>query len=99
MPLPFPYAYIVTYEATQSPELYQPLYDELMRSHKWFRYMTNTWIVLRYEAIVDLQKKLVPLIFKPDRLLILPAKGPGVGWLPQPAWDWINQNVPNEWKV
>jgi hypothetical protein len=97
MPLPFPYAYIITYETTQPAEKYQPLLNELMASHKWFRYMTNTWIVLRYDAMVEFQGRLLPLIFNTDRLLIMPAKGPGMGWLPQPAWDWINQNVPKEW--
>lgn len=97
MPLPQPYAYLVTYELTQSLDKYQPLFNELMSSTKWFRYMPNTWIVLRYDALTELSPKLLSLIFKPDRLLIMPAKGPAQGWLPKEAWDWLNVNVPNEW--
>ena len=26
------------------------------------------------------------------------AKGPADGWLPQDAWDWIQINVPKEWR-
>lgn len=97
MPLPYPYAYIVTYELTQPIDKYQPFFKELMASAQWFRYMTNTWIVLRNEALGELPPKLLPLIFKSDRLLIMPAKGPAVGWLPQEAWDWLNANIPKEW--
>ena len=76
MPLPHPFAYIVTYEITELPEKYQPLYNELVASHKWFRYVTNTWIVLSMDALEEFQRKLLPLIFNTDRLLIMPAKGP-----------------------
>lgn len=97
MPLPTPCAYIVTYDLTQPIEKYSPFFDELKRSYKWSHFIENTWIVLRYDALVELGPKLRPLIFQPDRLLIMPAKGPADGWLPQDAWQWIRENVPNEW--
>ena len=97
MPLPHPYAYIVTYEMSQPIERYQPFFTELMHSHKWFRYMTNTWIVLRHDTLQETSDKLLPLVFNTDKILIMPAKGPALGWLPQPAWDWLNANVPKEW--
>lgn len=97
MTLPNPFAYIVTYDLKQPVEKYAPFFEELRRSYRWSHYIENTWIVLRFDALVELAPKLRPLIFQSDRLLIMPAKGPAEGWLPQGAWQWIRENVPNEW--
>lgn len=95
--LPNPYAYIVCHDLKSAADRYIPFFDELKRSHRWWHYMSGTWIVLRYETLVALQAVLVPLIFRNDWLLIIPAKGPATGWLPRSAWEWINNHVPNEW--
>lgn len=93
----YPYAYIISYDLQQPITQYKPLVDELKKSHKWWHYLESTWIVLRYETLVELGPKLRPLIFQQDRLLILPAKGPAEGWLPSDAWPWIASNLPKEW--
>lgn len=97
MPLTSPYAYLVSYDLRRPVEQYQPLFNELKNSHRWWHYLTSTWIVLRYETLAELGPKLRPLIFQDDRLLILPAKGPAEGWLAEDAWKWIGTNVPREW--
>lgn len=97
MPLQIPCAYIITYDLKQPLGKYDPFFSELRRSYKWSHYIENTWIVLRYDALVELGPKLRPLIFQSDRLLVLPARGPAEGWLPQEAWQWIRDNVPNVW--
>lgn len=97
MPLSAPYAYIITYDLKQPADKYVPLFDELKRSHKWWHFMTGTWLVLRTDALVELGPKLRGMIFQSDRMLIMPAKGPAEGWLPREAWDWIQMNVPKEW--
>ena len=97
MPLPLPYAYLVCLDFNTPEGNYAPLLGEVTKSFAWWRYLKNTWIVLRYETLVELQAKLVPLIFVNDRLLIVPAKGPAAGYLPADAWKWINEKVPREW--
>jgi len=97
MPLATPYPYIICYDLNGPPPTYQPLVDELQASYAWWHYLQSTWIVLRYETLVELQPKLLALILKQDRLLILPAKGPAAGWLPKDAWTWIQSSVPREW--
>ena len=97
MPLPTPCAYIVTYDLKQPIEKYVPFFEELRRSYKWSHFIENTWIVLRHDTLVETGHKLRPLIFQSDHLLIMPAKGPADGWLPQEAWQWIQENVRNEW--
>jgi hypothetical protein len=97
MPLTRPFAYIVCYDLKGLPSAYQPLINELKASYAWWHYLQSTWIILRYESLVELQPKLLPLIFQSDLLLILPAKGPAAGWLQKDAWTWIQTNVPREW--
>ena len=97
MPLPSPYPYIISYDLKGSVNSYKPLFEELQKSYKWWHFLNSTWIVFRYESLAELGPKLRALIYQPDRLLILPAKGPADGWLPQEAWTWINQNIPREW--
>jgi hypothetical protein len=97
MPLDAPFAYIVCYDLKELPFRYTPLYEELKQSEHWLHHLTSTWIVLRYDALVEFAPKLQRLIFTNDRLIIMPAKGPAEGWLPKEAWDWINARVPREW--
>lgn len=97
MPLQYPYPYIISYDLKLPPLSYGKFFDELKSSYKWWHFLNSTWIVLRYEALIELSPKLRSLIYQNDRLLILPAKGPGDGWLPKEAWSWISENVPNEW--
>jgi len=97
MALPVSCAYIVTYDLKQPIEKYEPFFEELKRSYKWSHFIESSWIVLRYDSLAELGPKLRPLIFQSDRLLIMPAKGPADGWLPLEAWEWIQENVPNEW--
>src|SRR5713226_2959641 len=97
MTLKYPVAYIISYDLKQPVAKYTPLLQELQRSDKWAHFLTNTWIVLRTETLVELAPKLRGLMFATDRLLIMPAKGPPDGFLPEEAWKWIDENVPREW--
>lgn len=97
MPLHTPQAYVVTIDRKTLLANYKPLTDALQASYKWWHYLDNTWIILRYDSLIELQDVLVPLIFTNDRLLILPARGPAAGWMPQDAWTWIRENVPSLW--
>jgi hypothetical protein len=97
MPLTSPFPYVVCYDMKQMPEHYQKFYEELKRSYRWWHYLDSTWIVLRYDTLVEFSSKIRPLIYQTDRLLIMPAKGPADGWLPEDAWKWINAHVPTLW--
>ena len=97
MPLQNPCAYLVSYDLNGPVPSYERFFNELKQSVNWWHYLNSTWIVVRYESLVELAPKLRGLIFNNDRLLIVPAKGPADGWLPKDAWDWINTNVRREW--
>lgn len=96
--LPNPCAYIISYEINlHSGFNYSPLFEELQSSINWFHYMTNTWVVLRRETLVGFNNILLTKIHSQDKLLIMPAKGPAMGWLPNDAWVWLNTNLKREW--
>ncbi len=97
MPLLLPFAYIVSYDLKGPEAAYGPLLDELRKSDRWWHFLQSTWIVLCRETLVELGIRLRLRIRPTDFLLILPAKGPADGLLPQEAWDWIRQFVPKEW--
>ena len=73
------------------------LFTELQNSDRWRHYLSNAWIVIRRETLVELQGKQPPLIRQQDRMLIMPARGPTGGWLQKDAWDWLNATLPRLW--
>ena len=95
--LPIPCAYIVSYDLKTPNANYEPLFKELQGSLDWFHYISNTWIVIRNDTLVDFNNTLLKKIYADDRLLVMPAKGPGFGWLPLDAWQWINSKLKREW--
>ncbi len=97
MALNFPYPYIVSYNLRNYAYTYVPLMEELKRSYYWWHFIDSTWLVLRYDTLVELHEKLIPLVFTTDQLLIMPAKGPAAGWLAAEAWEWIRKNIPTLW--
>jgi hypothetical protein len=92
-----PKAYIVCYDLKAFSWNYNKLFDELNRSLGWWHFLDRTWIIIRNESLEELSTLLLPLIYQNvnDSILIMPAKGPAAGMLPQEAWEWIRQNVPN----
>lgn len=96
MPLPNPYAYVFCIHFNTPGANYAAFNAEIQKSPTWWHYLPNTYILLRFENIMEMQTLFTTLIYPDDRMLILPAKGPAVGWLPKEAFDWFNQNVPRE---
>jgi hypothetical protein len=92
-----PQPYIICYQLTAFFWNYNKLFEELKRSLNWCHYLDRTWIVIRTEELHELSELLIPFIYPHlnDRLLIMPARGPAAGMLPQEAWDWITTNIPN----
>lgn len=96
--LPTPCAYLVSYDLKSSNSFdYAPFFAELQSSKDWFHYLTNTWIILRYETLAELGPLITSKIHNQDRLLITPAKGPAEGFLPPDAWTWLNTRLKREW--
>jgi hypothetical protein len=98
--LQVPCAYIVSYDLKAEGDgfNYLPFMLELQGSLDWWHFLERTWIVVRRDLLVDFTNILLGKLHSKDRLLVLPAKGPAMGWLPTDAWDWMNANLTKEWK-
>lgn len=93
-----PFPYMVCYKLSWPEENYVNLIAELKdQSFRWMHFIPNVWFVLRREALVDLGQILRGCVLGSDWLLVLPAKGPGDGILPEAAWNWIKDYLPREW--
>jgi len=97
--LAVPCAYLVSYElkAIDEGHNYLPFILELQDSLDWWHYIHNLWIVVRRDTLTDFSTTLLAKLHSKDRLVILPAKGPAVGWLTSDAWEWLNKTLKNEW--
>jgi hypothetical protein len=89
-------AYLVIVDILTADD-HTALFNELQKSDRWWHYLSNAWLVIRRDTLVELQGKLLPLIRQQDRMLIMPARGPTGGWLQKDAWDWLNSNLPRLW--
>ena len=91
------FAYIVAFRFTGPITAYGDFYGELKGYDAWFSYTPNLWIVLARVPLVDVAASLRSRIRTTDWLMVMPAKGPVDGWLPEPAWQWLNNNLKREW--
>ena len=67
---------------------------ELQRLPNWSHWINNTWLISTYEAADVLYARMHDCFLETDRLLIAPldVQSGFAGWLPQEAWDWIEEN-------
>ena len=91
------FAYIVSYRFTGPTNAYNDFYETLRSYDDWFNYTPNLWIIKTRIPMVNVAALLRSKIRTTDWLMVMPAKGPVDGWLPQAAWDWLNKNLNNEW--
>jgi hypothetical protein len=86
--------FLVTYKIN-SPNTDRDKLTEKIKSsaNGWWHYIDNVWIVNTSHEADDLAKLLYPCITKPDRLLVIGVTGEHQGWLPDKAWEWLNNNT------
>jgi hypothetical protein len=95
--LPEPEVYIVVYKLSWPEEKYTSLLELLKDSMDWMHYFPGMWIIIRRETLVDLAAMMRKRVIGNDWLLVLPARGPGNGIMPNEAWEWLNTRLPNLW--
>ena len=87
-------AFSIIYDLTAPGRNYEPLYDAIRASGKWWHYLDSTWIVVTNESALQIWNRLANHIDKNDYLLIIEVRDNVQGWLPKEAWEWIHANVP-----
>lgn len=87
-------AYLITYDL-ECDEKCELLEEELQKYKKWWHYLERTWIIISKETADEIWYKIEDKIDKKNNLLIIEVKKHSQGWLSQPAWDWIKENIEN----
>ena len=87
--------YIITYEISdKTGKSYEPLFEEIKKSKKWWHYISNTWLIMTEENSNAIFARLKPYVDKDINLLIIEVGKDRQGWLSQKAWEWIKKNIP-----
>lgn len=83
--------YAINYDLKKPGQNYAPLHDAIKSCGVWWHYLDSTWLVETTLTADGIWKKLAPHVDKNDSMLIIGVTRDYSGWLPQKAWDWINQ--------
>jgi len=82
---------LVTYAQNTPGKDYTPLYDAIKKNcSEWWHYLDHVWIVNSSQTADQLARNLYPYMTKLDSLLVVRITAEHQGWLPQDAWNWLN---------
>lgn len=61
---------------------------------KWWHFLDDAWLISTRETTAQLYERLRHAFLNNDRILIFEIKPDAEvqGWLPNEAWEWIQQN-------
>lgn len=86
---------IITYDL-RSPKDYHDFYEAIKAQGtegKWWHYMASTWILNTQKSPQEVVDAIHPLMDSQDFLFVCELSPRYQGWLPKPAWDWINSEL------
>ena len=92
-----PYPYVVAFSLSGPYEAYKDFFALINSCDAWCNYMPGVWLILSRLPLPSLSSALRQKIRTTDRLMVMPAKGPIDGWLPEEGWTWIGKHIPNLW--
>jgi hypothetical protein len=88
--------FIITYDL-RTPKDYHDFYEAIKaqgEQGKWWHYMASTWLISTTKTPQTVVDALRPHLDNLDFLFVCELKSNYQGWLPKPAWDWINLELP-----
>ena len=65
--------------------------DEIVEFGSWWRYFGDVWIVDTEMTVDEMTAVLLNFLHPKDDLLIIGIQAPYQGWLPEDAWEWLDQ--------
>jgi hypothetical protein len=83
--------YAINYDLRKPGGDYSGLYDAIRSCGAWWHYLGSTWLVDTNLDADGVFARLRPHIHADDYLLIHRVVADKQGWLPQEAWNWINE--------
>jgi hypothetical protein len=84
---------LITYELNNKTQDYSLLFDKIKSlGSSWWHYLGPTWIIKTSKSANEVSSSLLSYIDKSqDYLLVIEIDSINKqGWLPQKAWDWLN---------
>ncbi|MBI3559021.1 hypothetical protein HY085_01380 [Candidatus Gottesmanbacteria bacterium] len=86
--------YLITYDLKNKTKNYTTLYEQIKSFGPWWHYLETVWIVKSTQTADFLSRDLLSHIDQSiDYILVIEIKTENKqGWLPQKAWDWLNEN-------
>lgn len=89
-------ALMVIYDLRTRRWNYDSFYAALKQqgTNGWWSYLSSAWLIITNKSPELVYDALAPHISTLDRVLVIQVSKPAFGYLPKPAWDWINSNLP-----
>lgn len=90
--------FLITYDLHSPGKDYNNLHEGIRSLGNWWHYLDSTWLIANpLENANSIARKLKTHMDQNDYILVVEiTRQPREGWLPQEAWDWINnqENLP-----
>ena len=84
--------FLISYDLKIPGRNYDSLYEVLKGALHWWHYLESTWIICTNRTMNDWQSRIFNVLDKNDSFLIIEVTGVDrQGWLPQKAWEWLNE--------
>jgi hypothetical protein len=86
---------IITYDL-RSPKDYHDFYEAIKgqgTEGKWWHYMASTWLLSTSKTPQEVVDAIRPKLDPQDFLFVCELNPNYQGWLPKPAWDWLNAEL------
>jgi len=72
---------------------YVSLYEALKQQGLWWHYLSSTWLLSTWKSPQDVTEALRPYMDENDSLLVAEMGTRYQGYLPKPAWEWIQNQL------
>ena len=79
---------VVSYDLKSARD-YTPFYEALKQQGSWWHYLASTWLISTDSSPAQVVEAVRPFMDSPDFLLVAEMGKLHQGYLPKPAWDWI----------
>ncbi|MBH0331066.1 SinR [Brevibacillus brevis] len=89
--------YLISYDLNKSGKDYKGVYEAIKASsvggNTWWHYLDSTWIIKSNLSVQQVYEKIRLHTDSDDFFLVIEVKNNKQGWLPQDAWDYLNNVI------
>lgn len=89
--------YLISYDLNKSDKNYDGVFNAIKESSAngttWWHYLDSTWIIKSNLSVNDISSKIKLEADENDFFIVIEIKNNKQGWLPQKAWDYLNNTI------